>query len=319
MPHTPNEGMQNAESQHVLPERHGVVDPKASAAKRMQSIAKHVDGLRSDVDRTNASPFRQMDQMLNRKGLEVVQVIEEKVHTLRQAVEATAAEIDLKQVGSQARETLSSILPMLRDETLLHTVPYARLINALVMLGKANKDNEDPAVQAEVDELRSIVLRLQNELKKQGSQKTSSVVPTVVVNNNFGPQGSPQAPAAQAPEKKEEQRGWEEEGQELVRQVVSINQRIKTLKQEHDQRSTPFDPVAEKAFKDEVDGLVNQRKQLLRSVNAVVDNARNPSADRNQVAVTREQSELVMNRWINAMPSQDRGSLQIKNGAFKVI
>ena len=321
MPNTPNEGTKNTETNHAFPEGHQDVNVNVRAMQRFHSTSDALGRLQSAIQRFNPDAHS-MDKSLNQAGLKVVKAIEEKANMLKEGA-ATAVAIGtmttmgVNQMKNGARDTLSSVLAMLRSAPSVLTAPSPQFIDALVTVGKANKDNTDRDVQADVNELRTIVLQLQAQMQK--AKNTPSTTPTVVVNNNFGSQTPPQAPTAQAPEKKEEQRGWEEEGQELMRQIASINRRITTLKQERDQRSQSSNSAIEKTFRDEVDGLVDQRRQLLRTVNAVVENARNPSGDRNQVAVTREESELVMNRWVNAISHGDRRSFQIKNGAFKVM
>lgn len=290
--------------------------PAVEAQHRVASITKRVDGMRATVAQRDMGPAT-LNQQLDAAGLRVVQSIEEKANALKKLVNSADAvgRIGLTTFKTGAAETLSSVMDMLRAEPSVRTTVTPSFVDALVTIGKANKDSTDPTVQADVDELRRLVIELQGQLKKQADAGVSGM-PSIVINNNLGPQAGPQAQAPVAPEKKEEQQGWQEEGLSLMRQVASINQRIATLKRER-QGAQP-DPVAEKAFKDEVDGLISMRKQLLRSANSVVENARKPSPDRHQIAATKEETVKVMNEWLLSLGSS-RGGLGIKDGLLTVF
>jgi len=290
--------------------------PAVEAQHRVALLMKRVDGMRSTIAQRDAGPAS-LNQRLDDAGMRIVRSIEERANALRDmAVTAVGDNVD--HVRANAGEALSFVVDTLRSQPALAANPTSSLVDSLVKIGKANRDSVDPKVQAEVEELRALVRQMQEQLKKQ-PEPVASAVPTVVINNNLGSQVGSDAREPSAPEKKVEQQGWQQEGLGLMKEVASINKRIALLKREYAQRSgSDDDPVAKKTFRDEVDGLITQRMQLLRTVNALVENARNPSQDRNQVAATREESSLEMNKWLNAM-GQYRGGLVVVNGAFRVM
>lgn len=293
---------------------------EGQAMDRIQAASKKVDNLRLATTIKDVRSFVPSEKQIDAAVMSVIKGIEAKANALKNALsEQVVAGLGTAraEVTSMASDALFTTLVSLRSQPTVVQQPTSEMLEALVTIGKANKESQDPKVQAEVQELRALVIEMQGRLAAQPAAVPTGM-PNIVINNNLAPQNGPQAPA-QAVEKKVEQQGWQEEGQGLMYQVSSINQRIKILKEEYDQKTTSGkDPAAEKAFRNEVDALISQRKQLLRTVNSVIESARKPSDDRNQIAATTEETVLTMNRWLNDM-GQNRGGLTVFKGEYKVM
>lgn len=306
----PNEG------QNKQPQRPGLLDGFVSkpqmdaqqqAQDRARAVTRKVDGLRRDVEQSKDGRLRLPgEKTLDAAGLAVVKKIEEMANALKGVV--TSPEFH-----NGARDTLASALALLRSQPSLTLAPTKELVDSLITVGKANKGNTDPFVQEDVQELRALVIQMQAELAKQ--PQVVGAMPNIVINNNLGPQAAPQAAAPAAPEKKEEQLGWREEGRQLMYQYVSRVSQIKQLQDYRQQRidGGSWTPDDQKQFTRDAEALSAQRRQILRTVNALVEDARKPSGDRNLIAATREETDLQMNRWLNEYAIR---GIMVKNGAF---
>lgn len=297
-------------------------NPDVQAKDRVQSASKKVESLRLATTIKDVQSFLPSEKQIDAAVMSVIKGIEAKANALKDAVSAQATAglgMARAELTSMASDALLTTLVSLRSQPTVIQQPTPELVDALVAIGSTSKkagiDN------AELQELRALVIEMQEALKKaqpNAAPVTSAAMPNINVTVNNGPQAGLQAPVA-AVEKKVEQKGWEDEGRSLMYQVASINQRIKILKDENDQRGgSEKDPAAYKAFRNEADALISQRKQLLRTVNSVIESARNPSDDRNQIAATSEETIVAMNRWLNDM-GQNRGGLTVINGEYKVM
>lgn len=309
MPHTPSEGSHNAR-EHVMTDLGFMKKPKTEvqqAQDRQQAVTRKVDGLRRDVEKSKDGRLRLPgEKTLDAAGLAVVKKIEEMANALKGVV--TSPEF-----RDGAGDTLASALALLRSQPSLTLAPTKELVDSLITVGKANKDSPDQEVQKQVQELRALVIQMQAELAKQ--PQVVGAMPNIVINNNLGPQAAPQATAPAAPEKKEEQVGWREEGRQLMYQYVSKVSQMKQMQGYREQRIADgsWTDADQKQFTRDAEVVSAQRRQILKTVNALVEDARKPSDDRNLIAATREETDLQMNRWLNEYAIR---GIMVKNGAF---
>lgn len=291
--------------------RSGTVSGNASLQSfdRVQEVTKKVGGMRSTVEKAKEAHMLPGEKALDAAGWAVVKKIEEMANGLKGLVASP-------ELRAGAGDALASVLALLRSQPSVTLAPTKELVDSLITVGKANKDNVDPKVQAEVQELRALVIQMQVELAKQS--QAVGAMPNIVINNNLGPQAGPQSSAPAALEKKEEQKGWKEAGRDLMYRVSATNVTIRQ-KQEYRQNriaSESWTSEDQKAYMKEVDSLQSGRKQMLRTVNALVENARKPSGDRNLIAATREETDLEMNQWL--LDLQIKG-ISVRNGAYTIV
>ena len=327
MPHTPEQS-HNAKD-HVLtemgfmkkPEKgaDGLApekNPDVQAQVRVKEADKKAKALQSAMKKANERPFwpTKEEMAQAREALtDSAQAIVEKAKQLQPFL-SPGVRIDpgATEIGLTA---LSAALATLRAEPAVREKPTKELLDSLVTIGKVTKENADPAVQAQVQELRALVIEMQGKLAAQPASVATAPA-SVIVNNNFGPQGAPQAPA-QAPEKKEEQTGWKGEAYKYMVQVQYVQTHIDQLVDEFNRNkdSADFD---KKGFEKTYDRLKSERDQLLRTVNAIVENARKPSDDRNLIAATRQETDEVMQTWVTQLKLKP-GGFQVRNGAYKLL
>lgn len=290
------------DGQHVSP-----LQSAKQAQERQVATTKKVEEMQSTLQKAKEARILPGEKALDAAGMAVVKKIEEMANGLKGLV--TSPEF-----RAGASDTLVSALALLKSQPSLTLAPTKDLVDSLITVGKANKDNSDPFVQADVQELRALVIEMQQKL---AAQPVVATAPNVTVNNIFGLQSQAQMPQTVAPEKKEEQTTWQDKGRTLMYQVSSINNAVRQKQVYRQGRIDTGNWTAEdqKMFSTEIEALVSQRKQTLRTVNSLVENARKPSDDRKLIAATREETDLAMNQWI--LDLQIRG-ISVKNGAYTV-
>ncbi len=312
MPKNPDMSKQNLDAQFLGMDGGNVGKKKEEvhqqARDRTQALSKKVGDMRSTVEKAKEARMLPGEKQLDAAGLAVVNSIQKLADGLKGVV--TSPEF-----RAGASDAMVSALALLKSQPSLTLAPTKELVDSLVTLGKANKDNSDPFVQADVQELRALVIEMQQKL---AAQPVVATAPNVTVNNIFGPQSQAQMPQPAAPEKKEEQTTWQEQGRTLMYQVSSINAVIRGRQAYRQDRinSGSWTPEDQKAHTTDIDSLVYQRKQVLRTINAVVENARKPSEDRKLIAATREETDLAMNQWL--LDLQIKG-IGVRNGAYTIV
>lgn len=157
---------------------------------------------------------------------------------------------------------------------------------------------DHPSVAA----LRTEYMRLDG-LRISQSQQTSQSQ-NVTLNINTAPQAAPAAPQA-AKESLTPQEGWEERINQLFSELVSNQMKIDGLKRNP-------------ANNEQIERLVVDRKTIIKTINTIVTDIRNPS---NGVeAVTKEKSTAFLQQQLSQYRSILRGyAVDVKKGELKVV
>ncbi len=173
-------------------------------------------------------------------------------------------------------------------------------MDALQELGKAALKTlgpDHPSVAA----LRTEYKRLDGLRISQQQQNSQSQ--NVTLNINTAPQAAPVAPQA-AKESLKPQEGWEERIDQLFAELVSNQTQIDSLK------SNP-------ANTKQVERLINDRSTIVKTINTVVADIRNPSTGIEPV--TKEKSTAYLQRQLSQYRLVLRGYLvDVKKGEVKV-
>ncbi len=320
---------ENPDAQHVLP-----LKPTAEAGRRMEEATKKVSTFQSVLDARKFPIERQIDETITT----VIAGIESKANALKDADMGQAnagLAMARQEVVSMASDALKDALKDINDKPVIAQQPTPGVVDALVTIGKANRDNQDPAIQADVQALRALVIEMQGKLAAQPANAPAQM-PNIVINNNLAPQNGPQQPG-QAPEKKEEQKNWKEQGASLVNQA---NKRAEARvafgtiwKEIQAGRPVPqnlmqylgrsdFDQLSPNDQKKHITDISSTNKRLLelqvKQINSLVENAMKVSPDRNVIAATTEEANLAMDQWMSGYAAFSSMVARMPNAKYKI-
>lgn len=268
--------------------------PVEQASRRIDTVSKRVDTLKGSLDKRPSLLGDIADQLAALASTAMLDTIQ-----------------DLQEKKQNVQDAMKTALAVLNANPTVLKTPNQSLLDSLQTIGK--EGNKHAADDPQLAELRALYL----EMKSAMDQRTAS--PNIIINNNLGPQGSAQTPSSVPEQQKlEDPKNWEERGRSMMYQVRSINDRIQFMITQHKEKQAngPLTAAEERQFTADVFRLQQERKLILTTVNALIENVRKPQQNTSIRPLSKEETVMTMNTWL--LDSRAGGITIDKKGLYTI-